>query len=71
MLGTVVVQGTLEAEARDGERLGCGGACILMKDALLPTLMRTAERTLSSISARRALRVLPQANSSVIAAEIA
>ncbi|KAL7545750.1 hypothetical protein ACHAWF_009101, partial [Thalassiosira exigua] len=45
-LGAMVVGYSKAGEPIDADDLGCGGAlAVLMKDALLPTLMQTAERT--------------------------
>ena len=45
-LGNMVVAYSRAGETVTADDLGCGGAlCVLMKDALLPTLMQTVERT--------------------------
>jgi formate--tetrahydrofolate ligase len=71
MLGAMVVGYSRSGDPVTADDLGCGGALtVLMKDALLPTLMQTAERTPVLVHAGPFANIAT-GNSSVIADEIA
>jgi len=70
-LGTMVVGYSRAGEPINADDLGCGGAlAVLMKDAIMPTLMQTAERTPVLVHAGPFANIAT-GNSSVIADEIA
>jgi formate--tetrahydrofolate ligase len=71
MLGAMVVGYSRQGDPVTADDLGCGGALtVLMKDAIMPTLMQTAERTPVLVHAGPFANIAT-GNSSVIADEIA
>jgi formate--tetrahydrofolate ligase len=71
MLGAMVVGYSFAGDPVTADDLGCGGALtVLMKDAIMPTLMQTAERTPVLVHAGPFANIAT-GNSSVIADEIA
>lgn len=70
-LGGMVVAYSRAGEAVTADDLGCGGAItVLMKDAIMPTLMQTAERTPVLVHAGPFANIAT-GNSSIIADDIA
>jgi len=70
-LGNMVVGYSRQGEPVTADDLGCGGALtVLMKDAIMPTLMQTVERTPVLVHAGPFANIAT-GNSSVIADEIA
>ena len=70
-LGAMVVGYSVEGEPVTADDLGCGGALtVLMKDAIMPTLMQTVERTPVLVHAGPFANIAT-GNSSVVADEIA
>jgi formyltetrahydrofolate synthetase len=70
-LGSMVVGYSRKGEPITADDLGCGGAlAVLMKDAIMPTLMQTVERTPVLVHAGPFANIAT-GNSSVIADEIA
>lgn len=70
-LGAMVVGYSRKGEPITADDLGCGGAlAVLMKDAIMPTLMQTVERTPVLVHAGPFANIAT-GNSSVVADEIA
>lgn len=70
-LGTMVIGFSRKGEPVTADDLGCGGALtVLMKDAIMPTLMQTVERTPVLVHAGPFANIAT-GNSSVVADEIA
>jgi len=70
-LGNMVVGYSMKGEAVTADDLGCGGAlAVLMKDAIMPTLMQTVERTPVLVHAGPFANIAI-GNSSIIADQIA
>jgi formate--tetrahydrofolate ligase len=71
MLGAMVIGYSVAGDPVTADDLGCGGALtVLMKDAIMPTLMQTVERTPVLVHAGPFANIAT-GNSSVIADEIA
>ncbi len=70
-LGRIIVAETYEGEPVTAEQLGAAGAmCVLMKDALMPTLMQTLENTPVFVHAGPFANIA-HGNSSIIADRLA
>ena len=70
-LGAMVVGYSRAGDPVTADDLGCGGAlAVLMKDAIMPTLMQTVERTPVLVHAGPFANIAT-GNSSVVADEIA
>lgn len=70
-LGAMVIGYSRQGEPVTADDLGCGGALtVLMKDAIMPTLMQTVERTPVLVHAGPFANIAT-GNSSVVADEIA
>ena len=70
-LGSMVIGFSKDGDAITADDIGCGGAlAVLMKDAIMPTLMQTVERTPVLVHAGPFANIAT-GNSSVIADEIA
>ena len=70
-LGAMVIGMSKAGEPITADDIGCGGAlCVLMKDAIMPTLMQTVERTPVLVHAGPFANIA-HGNSSIVADQVA
>ena len=70
-LGAMVIGMSKAGEPITADDIGCGGAlCVLMKDAIMPTMMQTVERTPVMVHAGPFANIA-HGNSSIVADQVA